>query len=190
MKGIVYLTNVGMKNDGKMASNFTANSWPYEHGIATYALGEALTFCKELKVDIPGLVEVTEKAGQFIIDNQNNNGGWAYLYATSGGHTDTSVVGWQIQALHSAKLCKDLKVDPKVLQKAMKFLDTVASGSSKYKYGYNSPATFRPSLTSVGLLCRYYLNGWGPNHPAMRDGAEYLLKMHKPSNEAEFDMYY
>ena len=34
MKGIVYLVNLGMKNDGKLASNFTEKSWPYEHSIA------------------------------------------------------------------------------------------------------------------------------------------------------------
>ena len=47
MRGIVYLVNLGMKNNGKMAGNFTANHWSYEHAIATYALGEATTFCHQ-----------------------------------------------------------------------------------------------------------------------------------------------
>ena len=109
MKGIVFLVNQGMKNNGRLANNYTENGWPYEHAIATYALGEATTFCKELKVEVPNLQSVTEKAGQFIIDNQNQNGGWAYLYATKDpgsakkgeakAKTDVSVAGWQIQAL-------------------------------------------------------------------------------------------
>ena len=83
MKGIVYLVNLGMKNNGKLATNLhRATAGAYEHAIATYALGEAATFCKELKMDVPNLMEVTEKAGQFIIDNQHENGGWAYHYAT------------------------------------------------------------------------------------------------------------
>ncbi len=139
MKGIVYLVNLGMKNDGKLASNFTSNGWVYEHGIATYALGEAATFCKELKVEIPGLMEITEKAGQFIIDNQHRNGGWAYLYGTGNkAHTDVSVVGWQIQAL---KACSHTNIKFKgmnsSINKGLKYLSDMQNQNGGF--GYNSP---------------------------------------------------
>ncbi|MCX6880814.1 MAG: hypothetical protein NTW21_44485, partial [Verrucomicrobia bacterium] len=94
MRAIVYLVNIGAKNNGRIADNFAAGNWSYEHAIATYALGEATTFCKEIKQPVPSLAEVTEKAGQFIIDNQHGSGGWSYKYEREGGHPDLSITGW------------------------------------------------------------------------------------------------
>lgn len=47
------------------------------------------------------------------------------------------------------------------------------------------------SLTAVGLLCRYYVDGWGPNHPGMTDGVSGLAK-HPPlgKGNAVSNMYY
>ena len=45
---IVYLVNVSTKNKGRMGSDFQGNAWVYEHAIATYAIAEAYTFCKQL----------------------------------------------------------------------------------------------------------------------------------------------
>jgi len=192
MKGIVYLTDVGMKNDGKMASNFTANGWAYEHGIATYALGEALTFCQELKLEIPGLVEVTEKAGQFIIDNQNKNGGWAYLYATSGGHTDSSVAGWQLQAL---KACSHTKIKYKGLQscinQGLEYMKSLQNENGGFGYSNkNKPAGTKDyfSLTGVGVLC---FQMWGKGSGSeVRKGVKYIRENTKfDYNTADSDLY-
>jgi hypothetical protein len=176
MKGIIYLVNVGMKNDGKLASNFTANSWCYEHAIATYALGEAATFCKDLKIPVPYLDEVTEKAGQFIIDNQNKNGGWAYKYATDGGHTDTSIVGWQIQAL---KACSHTNISYKgmtsCINKGLKYLATMQNDSGGF--GYSNPNAAAGggkyfALTGVGVLCHQM---WSKgNQSEARKGLKYI----------------
>ena len=176
MKGIIYLVNLGMKNDGKLASNFTANSWVYEHGIATYALGEAATFCKDLKIEVPYLQEVTEKAGQFIIDNQNANGGWAYKYATSAGHTDTSIVGWQIQAL---KACSHTNISYKgmnsCINKGLKYLATMQNDSGGFGYaGPNAAAGGKKyfGLTGVGVLCHQM---WSKgNQSEARKGLKYI----------------
>ncbi len=176
MRGIVYLVDVGMKNKGKLASNFTANGWVYEHGIATYALGEAATFCKELKIDIPNLMEVTEKAGQFIIDNQCKNGGWAYQFKTPTGHTDSSVVGWQLQAL---KACSHTSIKFKGLKssvdKGLEYLKSVQNANGGF--GYNSPGSNAGGgtyfkLTGVGVLC---LQMWGKaNSSEVRKGLKYI----------------
>ena len=72
---MTYLINLGMKNNGKLIhkGGEKANSWVYEHAIATYALGRGHTFCKQLGVNVPNLEEVTQKAGQYIIDNQHKS---------------------------------------------------------------------------------------------------------------------
>ncbi len=176
VRGIVYLVNLGMKTNGKLASNFTANGWCYEHAIATYALGEAATFLKNSTVEIPDLMPVTEKAGQFIIDHQNKNGGWAYQYKTDGGHTDTSIVGWQLQALracsHTSIKYRNMK---SCINKGLKYL--VSCQNENGGFGYNSPGGPAGSgkyftLTGVGVLC---LQMWGKgNSSEVRDGLKYI----------------
>jgi hypothetical protein len=156
MKGIVYLVNHGMKNNGRLANNYTSNSWCYEHGIATYALGEAYTFCRDLKVDVPNLAEVTEKAGQFIIDNQHANGGWAYAYsvAKTGAHTDLSIVGWQIQAL---KACSHTNIKYRgmsgAISKGLKYVESMQNADGAFGYTGPPPAGADSTLTGVGMLC-------------------------------------
>ncbi len=192
MNGILYLVNLGMKNNGKMASNFTANSWCYEHAIATYALGEAATFCKDLNIDVPYLQEVTEKAGQFIIDNQNKNGGWAYAYATEGGHTDTSVAGWQLQAL---KACSHTDIKYKGMKGCIaKGLDYMAGcQNANGGFGYSGPGGPAGkkdyfTLTGVGVLCHQM---WEKgNQSEARKGVKYIRENTKFDwNTENSDLY-
>jgi hypothetical protein len=191
LDGIVWLVNTGMKNDGKLASNFTENGWVYEHGIATYAIGEAATFCKDLKIDVPNLLEIAEKAGQYIIDNQNSNGGWAYRYEKSGGATDVSISGWQIQAL---KACDHTGIRYRgmtgCINKGLVYIDE--QQASNGGYGYNSKELHGGldyyTLTGVGMLCNQM---WGKgNRRSVKKGASYVLENTKFDYNSEFsDLY-
>ena len=191
MKGIVYLVNLGMRTNGKLSENPTTQQWCYEHPIATYALAEATTFCRELKIDVPNLLEVTEKAGQFIIDNQNQNGGWAYQYADKGGHTDLSVVGWQIQAL---KACSHSKIIYKgmntCISKALKYVNELQHDSGGFGYNSKNPAgeVDYHTLTGVGMLCNQM---WGKgSRTEVRKAAKYILDKSKFDYNGEFsDLY-
>ncbi len=189
MRGIVYLVDLGSKNDGRMASNFTANSWPYEHAIATYALGEASTFCKEGKIEVPQLLEVAQKAGQFIIDNQNKNGGWAYLYATEEGHTDVSVVGWQLQALkaceHAGFRLDRMKV---AVNQGLEYIAGCQDDSGGYGYTGKSTEAGYFTLTGVGMLCNQV---WDKGARAeVRKAAKYVMENSKFEYNGEFaDLY-
>lgn len=173
LKAIVYLVNVGAKNNGLLSANITGQTAPYEHAIATYALAEAATFCKELKIDVPNLMEVTEKAGQFIIDNQNVNGGWAYGYSkVQGGHTDTSIVGWQLQAL---KACSHTNTKYKgmdsAVDKGLAYLAKCQHESGSF--GYSGPGG-RTGLTGVGVLCHQM---WGEDKSKeARNGIKFIKK--------------
>ena len=186
-KAIVYLVNVGVANGGKMASNFNEISWVYEHAIATYALGEAATFCKDLKVEVPNLMEITQKAGQFIIDNQNKNGGWAYSYVTEQGHTDTSIVGWQLQAL---KACSHAGLNYRGMSAAVRDGLKYMAGTqnSDGGFGYDGPAGPIAPLTGVGVLCHQM---WGKEKSReVRSGVRFIKETFKLDwATAESDLY-
>ena len=190
LSGITYLVNIGIKNDGRIADNFTANHWSYEHAIATYALAEALVFCKDIKQPVPYLDEVTTKAGQFILDHQHDSGGWAYAYAKSAGHADVSVAGWQLQAL---KACSHTGIKFQGLNsgvsKGLKYL--VSCQNVNGGFGYAGPASGVAdyfSLTGVGMLCNQM---WGKGGSSeVRHAAKYLLANTRfDYNGANCDLY-
>jgi hypothetical protein len=192
LRAITWLVDLGMKQNGRLATNFASQAGPYEHAIATYALAEAATFSKELGINIPNLMEVTQKAGQLIIDNQHPNGGWAYNYATgSGAHTDLSVVAWQLQAL---KACQHTGLEFKGLTRAAnRGLDyTEKLQNQQGGFGYNNPNTTHAgnyfSLTGAGVLS---LQLWGKgNQAAVRRGARYIEQNTKFDYKTEFaDLY-
>lgn len=171
-RAIFYLTDLGMKNDGRLATgNVRGNQWVYEHGIATYALAEAYTFCHQLGLNIPDLGEITRKAGDMIIKGQGESGGWVYGYRpTNGG--DNSVGFWQIQAL---KACKhtglwDSGTFRKPARKALEWLERVqgANGAIGYR---NNPGR-SPGLTGGGVLA---FQMWGEgDSKAARSGIKYV----------------
>jgi hypothetical protein len=192
LRAITYLVNFGMQNDGRLSANLAAgNSGVYEHAIATYALAEASTFCKQGNISVPNLFEVTQKAGQFIIDNQNDKGGWAYRYATSGGHVDTSITAWQIQAL---KACEhtglEFKGLPRAARRAMSYMESMVSPSGGV--GYSSPGQTHAqgyfTMTGGGLLS-LQMFGKGSSAAARR-AAKYIEENTKFNyNGPESDLY-
>jgi Prenyltransferase and squalene oxidase repeat len=175
--GMRYLLSL-QKPDGSFKN--ASDQYMYSHAIATVAICELLGMSGD-----KSLVPHAQKAVNYILSAQGANGSWGY---TAGKNGDTSIVGWQIQALQSAKLCKELTVDKRSFEKARKFLDAVASGPNKSEYGYDGPAASK-TLTPVGLLCRYYADGWGPNNPGMASGVASIMKKQQPT-KAYMNIYY
>lgn len=178
LRGITYLVNLGMKTNGKLASNLTVNSWPYEHAIATYALAEASTFCKQGNINVPNLFEVTQKAGQFIIDNQHSNGGWAYLYSTArqGAHVDTSVSAWQIQAL---KACHHTGLEFKGLNRAsnraMSYIEEMLCDDGGFAYNRRNEKPHAEGYRTMTGGCVLSLQMFDKgSSSAARKGAKYI----------------
>jgi len=152
LKGITYLVNVGLKNDGKLTNKpLTSIQWVYDHGIAAYALAESYTFCSKLNINIPDLDTVTKKAGELIMSGQTGDGGWLYKF-DSGKGGDNSVGFWQIQAL---KACKHtgLWSDSKFKRTARKALDWLSTAQGKDgAIGYRGSSAKSPGLTGGGIL--------------------------------------
>jgi hypothetical protein len=128
----------------------------YEHGIATYALGEMWSFMRLGKKQMPGVREAFERGVQVIIENQLPDGGWGYgedfCYRKTGAG-DLSVTGWQFQALKAAHY-SGLKIEGlhKSIDRAVDYLASKQSkdggfGGTNREQGYN-----QWNLTGVGLL--------------------------------------
>ncbi len=192
LRAITYLVNLGLKNDGKLSENPGAKHWPYEHAIATYALAEATTFCKQINYDVPQLAEITQKAGQFIIDNQHERtGGWDYNYDRTGNRGgDLSIAAWHIQALkacdHTGLAFKGLD---KSLRDAAKYVRSLAN--DRGGFGYTSPNSHNreyDTLTGAGVLS-LQLVGMANSREARR-GIEYIRKNSKFEYDNQFsDLY-
>jgi hypothetical protein len=68
-------------------------------------------------------------------------------------------------------------VDPKVIERAIKFLDFAGSGQNKSVYGYGGPGGApATALTAIGLLCRYYVGGWRSETAGFAEGAKGLMR--------------
>jgi len=166
-KALDWLISNGEKYDGRlnMAAAFNQPG-VYEHAIATYALGEYYAMTKDARV-----VELLKKAVGYIVDGQSPDGGWVYGYAKE-GDGDTSVTGWQIQALRAVHLTGlNIAGVDSALDKAMLDLKRVQGRNGGF--GYRGPYE-KYSLTGVGVLCTYL---WKQEiDKTVGDGIEFMMK--------------
>jgi hypothetical protein len=87
------------------------------------------------------------------VDGQGPDGGWMYGFDKS--QSDTSVTGWQIQALKIAHLSGiNIAGVDAAMDKAMNNLKRVQNANGSF--GYRKPEEGRYSLTGVGVLCTYF----------------------------------
>ncbi len=152
----------------------------YAHGLATIVLCEAYSLTRDPKVGL-----AAQRAIDFIAQTQHVGGGWRYKLNEAG---DTSVVGWQLMAMHSAKAA-GLNVPKKTLSKAKFYLDTVQSGAHGGLYSYVKGKGATNVMTAEGLLCRMYL-GWTPQHEGIREGSKFLMQSANLPNAKHKNMYY
>jgi hypothetical protein len=152
----------------------------YAHAIATVALCEAAGMTKD-----PMVKAKATQAVMYIVGAQGRNGSWGYT-GPAPSEGDTSIVGWQIQALASAKLAEIKFEKDKVYKEANKFLESVSTDSGS-KYGYREKGASQ-TLTPVGLLSRYYMGEMNPRHPAYGRGVDFIKQF--PPQKGYFDMYY
>jgi hypothetical protein len=156
------------REDGTFA-DVSTQAGPYEHGIATYVMCEAYGLTR-----VPVLKPVMEKAVQVILNGQQKGGGWDYKYGKS-GRRDTSVAGWQIQALKAAHIAG---AENSGIEEALaKAADDLKSARDPVtgKFHYSDPKSqTSDSITGVAVLC-LELIGQGDTKEA-RQGLSALTK--------------
>ncbi|WP_435016435.1 prenyltransferase/squalene oxidase repeat-containing protein [Tundrisphaera sp. TA3] len=167
--------------EGELFIEGFPNAQFYAHAIATMALCEAYGLSKEDR-----LKEPCQRAIGFIERGQNKqDGGWRYSPGMPG---DTSVLGWQMFALRSARLA-GLDVSANVLKGCSHYLDLAAGDRNGTAYGYMPGRPPTPTMNAEGLLCRQYL-GWTRDKPALVKGVNAVWGELQMSGERNIYYWY
>ncbi|MHC4779176.1 MAG: prenyltransferase/squalene oxidase repeat-containing protein [Planctomycetota bacterium] len=183
--------------DGCFGKQTADGHWIYNHAITAMAMAEAYGMTGS-----PLLKAPAQKGIDFLVDCQNPYLGWRYGRQT--GENDSSVTGWAVLALKSAKL-SGLHVPRECFDGALNWFDKVTD-DSYYKTGYTSRGDtgarlreamgkFQSSeaMTAAALISRIFILGpVAKNRPEVL-GAGNLLKQSPPKWDVRggtIDMYY
>ena len=151
----------------------------YSHAIGAIALCEAYGITKDEKIKSAALAAI-----KYTINAQHQQrGGWRY---SPGQDSDTSVTGWQVMALHSARMA-GIELPEKPFDLARKWLDFAGGGEHGGLYGYQSPTDISRAMVATGMFCRQ-LDLVPPSNPKMIESAE-LMKRY-PIRDNNPDLYY
>ncbi len=191
-KAVRYLKSVQVRSADPNANGryggAESEQWIYGHAIATLAMAELLAMSN----DVIGLKKSVTDAVQLCLQAQNPGYGWKY--GIKPGRNDTSVTGWMVLALKTAKNARlDLPRErfDEALKGALVWLDratSVATGRTGYespgdegsalKGEYPDPYPFSKELscmTAVGVLCRLF-SGQSRADPVVKRGVDLLLR--------------
>ena len=163
------------REDGSLARR----GMMYSHAIGSIALCEAYGITKDEKIKSAALAAI-----KYTINAQHQQrGGWRY---SPGQDSDTSVTGWQVMALHSARMA-GIELPEKPFDLARKWLDFAGGGEHGGLYGYQSPTDISRAMVATGMFCRQ-LDLVPPSNPKMIESAE-LMKRY-PIRDNNPDLYY
>jgi hypothetical protein len=180
-RGLYFLTSqMKVKAQGGLQTGDLAQGGGsmYSHGLASIVLCEAYAMTQDRGLMMPAQLSLNH----IMWAQDPTGGGWRYQPRTPG---DTSVVGWQLMALKSGHMAY-LTVDPRTIQGAIKFLDSVQAESGA-KYGYTGPGGGQ-ATTAIGLLCRMYL-GWKRDNGALERGVEFLDRIGPSAGNMYYNYY-
>lgn len=146
-RAIRYLLS-SQRPDGSFSANV------YAHAIVVTAVGEAAAMTRMMMLN-----EATDRGLAVILKGQQESGGYDYNYG-KGIRSDTSVTGWQLQAMKSAVLAgnTDARLTA-AIRKGVAFLKNQAwaTDGSGFVYasipGREAGSGGTWSMTAVGSLC-------------------------------------
>lgn len=194
-RGLAWLLEE-QKSNGDLRAGLDNEFGMYTHGQAAIVLIEAYAMTGDEKLRDPA-----QRAIRFIEKAQHERGGWRYLPGQEG---DTSVFGWQLMALQSARASgSGLQVSDETLQLADYYLDLVSRRATareesdlreKYRmagvlYRYQPGREPTAPMTAEAILCRMYL-GWQKDDPRLNAAVDWLTQYHLPDVDQEFNVYY
>ncbi len=137
----------------------------YTHGMATIALSEAFGMTGDSRLE-----PYVRKAIRFIDRARNKrDGGWRYDPGQPG---DTSVLGWQVMALHSAQMA-GIEIPMRNITAARKWMKKVSIPSKPGLYRYQPRAPVTRAMTAEGMFIQQLL-GHQANESIMQASARHI----------------
>lgn len=180
-RGIRWLTREQDRESGLFGEEI-GHAFLYDHAIATLAMCETYYLDKStvLKAKV-------QRAMNYISRARNPYGVWGYSVPPDGTN-DTSVTGWMVLAMKSAEDA-GLRVDREAFTAAAQWFDEMTDpGTGRVGYREVGSASSRVSgmndhfpvekgeaLTSVALLCRFFLGQDPATKPIMSQHADLIL---------------
>jgi hypothetical protein len=177
----------------------TTTRFTYNHAVASLAMAEAyaLTGSPLFKQSAQSAIDFIEKC---------RNPYLAWRYGVRPQDNDTSVTGWMVMALKSAREAGGLRVPEEAFDGAKAWIEKVTEPEYG-KVGYTArgtgparpedimdrfPADRSEALTAVGILTRIFLGENPETSEAIRKGTELCVKVLPRWDESDgsIDMYY
>ena len=154
----------------------------YCHAMATLALCEGYALTGDAR-----LRDAATRAVAFLVRSRARDGlAWRYVPGATVG--DTSILGWVVMGLKSAKeVGIPIPDEASVRRGTLTWLDKVASGRAKGLARYQPSEPVTPTMTAEAWVCRQFLGVGGPG-PASAEAAEFLLR--NPSDRGSTNVYY
>jgi hypothetical protein len=152
----------------------------YCHAMAGLALCEAFALTGDERLRGP-----VTRAVSFVVHGQAADGqSWRYAPGAPSG--DTSILGWVILLLKSAKVV-GISVPNETRNGAIKYLTRIREGRSGGLATYLPGDRIRTTMTAEAWVCRQFLGVGGPG-PASDEAASFLLS-HGPDRDP-LNLYY
>ena len=168
---------IHQESDGDLRNGETM----YSHGIAAIAMAEAFGMTGD-----PALYDAVRRAVRFIAASSNRRGGgWRYDPGEPG---DTSVLGWQVMALSSARTA-GIVVPERALESARRYLRTVESRDTPGLYAYQPGEAPSLSMTAEAMFVNQLL-GAGHDSSRMLTAADAIARRLPDWNSANTYAWY
>jgi hypothetical protein len=150
--------------------------------MATLALCEAFALTGDDELRDPA-----ERAVAFLVRARASDE-MAWRYAPGAAIGDTSILGWVVMVLKSAKeVGIPIPAEASVRQGILRWLEQVATGDAQGLARYQPGVDVTPTMTAEAWVCRQFL-GTGAPGPASDEAAELLLK--NDSDKGPTNVYY
>jgi hypothetical protein len=154
----------------------------YCHAMATLALCEAYALTGDARLRDP-----VERAVAFMVSARAADG-LAWRYAPGAPAGDTSILGWVVMGLKSAKeIGIPIPNEGSIRRGTLLWLEKVATGDSGGLARYQPGESVTPTMTAEAWVCRQFLGVGGPG-PASSEAADFLQK--NESDRGPTNLYY
>jgi hypothetical protein len=179
-KGFEFLIGE-QKPDGDLRGRSRAVGM-YCHAMATLALCEGYALTGD-----PRLRAASARAVAWLVRARARDG-LAWRYAPGAPVGDTSILGWVVMGLKSAKEAGiPIPDEATVRRGTLAWLDKVASGRADGLARYQPQDPVTPTMTAEAWVCRQFLGAGGPG-PTSTEAAEFLLR--NKTDRGQTNMYY